>query len=63
MISSLWSVIEEDYEIQGKNGFDWIPFNIADDDPVLLRKEQQILKSFYETHLPEEVLKRMEKID
>lgn len=32
-----------------------------DKDPVLLRKEQECIKSFYETPWPEEVLKRMVK--
>lgn len=42
---------------------DNLPSGIADDDPVLLWKEQQILKSFYETPPPAEVLKRMGIID
>ncbi|HEV3411989.1 MAG TPA: hypothetical protein VG101_05895 [Puia sp.] len=40
---------------------DNLPFHIADDDPVLLRKEQEAIKSFYETPWPEEVLKRIVK--
>ena len=32
-------------------------------DAVLLRKEQECLKSYYETPWPEEVLKRMGKKD
>jgi hypothetical protein len=42
---------------------DKLTSDIHDDDPVLLRKKQQILKSFYETPLPEEVLKRIGKIE
>ena len=38
---------------------DELPFRVADDDPVLLRKREECIKSFYETPWPEEVLKRM----
>jgi hypothetical protein len=40
---------------------DKLPFHVADDDPVLLRKEQEAIKSFYETPWPEEVLKRIKR--
>lgn len=42
---------------------DKLPSDITDDDPVLLRKQQESIKSFYETPWPPEVLKRMGKID
>jgi len=42
---------------------DKLPSDITDDDPVLLRKQQESIKSFYETPWPPEVLKRMGRID
>jgi hypothetical protein len=38
-----------------------LPFHIADDDPVLVRKELECISSFYGTPWPEEVLRRMMK--
>jgi hypothetical protein len=34
-------------------------FRIKDDDPVLLRKQEEAMKSFNETRLPEWLRKRM----
>ena len=40
-----------------------VPLCDSDKDPVLLRKEQEAIKSFYETPWPDCVLKRMVKED
>ena len=47
--------------IKGELRVEKLPFHVADDDPVLLRKEQACIKSFYEIPWPEEVLQRMVK--
>jgi hypothetical protein len=40
---------------------DELPFCSADDDPLLLRKEEESIKSFYEATWPDFLLKRIEK--